>query len=85
MKTPKIIFDILSNPDGLTYSSKRIGGFISLFSTIIFGHLQYTEPMIIMAGLVGAFFGLATLDYKTYINTKPSPTDPNTGDTPVNP
>ena len=84
-KIPKLIFDILSNPDGITYSSKRVGGFISLFSTIGFGLLKYTEPMVIMAGLVAAFFGLATIDYKEYLKSTPTPTDPSTGETPVNP
>jgi len=84
MKLPKIIFDILSNPDGLTYSSKRVGGFISLAFAITFGFLALTEPMTIMAGLTVAFFGLASFDYSKFLNTSPTPTDPATGDAPVN-
>ena len=81
----KFLSDIFSNPDGLTFSSKRAGGFISLFATVFFGLLKTTELMVIMAGLVVAFFGLSTLDYKSYLNTNPSPVDEKTGETPVNP
>jgi hypothetical protein len=63
----KFIFDIMSNPDMLTYSSKRAGGFISLFATIIFGIFSLINPMTIMAGLTVAFFGLASLDYKAML------------------
>jgi len=80
----KFLFDIFSNPDGLTFSSKRAGGFISLFATMGFGFVG-TEPMVIMAGLVCAFFGLSTIDYKEYLKQDPTPKDPATGDTPVNP
>lgn len=81
----KFLFDIFSNPDGITFSSKRAGGFISLFATIAMGFLQYDTPMAIMASLTAAFFGLATIDYKEYLKQTPTPTDPTTGETPVNP
>lgn len=85
MKLPKLIFDILSNPDNLTFSSKRVAGFISLFTTIVFGYLKLNEPMIVMAGLTTAFFGLSTLDYSQFLSNKPNPIDDKTGNTPVNP
>lgn len=50
-------------------NSKIIGGFISLAFTIVFGFTQYTEPMIIMAGLTTAFFGLSSMDFKTISKT----------------
>lgn len=78
-----ILFDILSNPDSKTYSSKRVGGFISLLATICFGFLDLGEPMLVMAGLVISFFGLSTIDYKAYLKQDNSPT--NEGETPVNP
>jgi len=81
----KFLFDIFSNPDGLTFSSKRAGGFISLIATIAFGFLSLSQPMIVMAGLVVAFFGLSTIDYKEFLKTTPTPTDSTTGDAPVNP
>ena len=81
----KFLFDIFSNPDGLTFSSKRAGGFISLLATIVFGVLQYEQPMLIMSGLVIGFFGLSSIDYKEYLKQEPTPTDPATGETPVNP
>lgn len=81
----KFIFDILSNPDGLTYSSKRVGGFISLLCTAVMGFINYATPMAIMASLTAAFFGLATKDYMEYLKQNPTPTDPATGETPVNP
>lgn len=80
----KFLTDIFSNPDNLTFSSKRAGGFISLFATIVLGFLQYTEPMVVMAGLVVAFFGLSSVDYQQFLKTNPTPVDPNTGDAPVN-
>lgn len=63
----KFLFDILSNPDSTTYSSKRVGGFISLFATIAFGCFNLIQPMTIIAGLVIAFFGLASIDYKEFL------------------
>ncbi len=83
MKKYKFIFDIFSNPDGLTYSSKRAGGFISLFATIAFGAFKLTEPMVVMAGLVVAFFGLSTIDYKEFM--KSSPTTTSEENAPINP
>lgn len=50
-------------------NSKIIGGLVSLLFTIVFGFFRYTEPMIIMASLTGAFFGLSSLDYKATIKT----------------
>lgn len=78
----KFLFDIFSNPDGLTFSSKRAGGFISLFATIAFGWFKLTEPMVIMAGLVVAFFGLSTIDYKEFMKSAPTEGQENA---PVNP
>lgn len=69
----KFLFDIFSNPDQKTFSSKRAGGFISLFATIGFGCFRFIEPMTIMAGLVVAFFGLSTIDYKEFLKTEPKP------------
>jgi hypothetical protein len=66
----KFIFDILSNPDMITYSSKRAGGYVSLLATIGFGIFNLTNPMTIMAGLTVAFFGLTSLDYKSQLDTK---------------
>lgn len=68
----QFIIEILTNPDG-TYSAKRISGFISLFVTISFGFLKSNEPMIIMAGLTTAFFGLSTIDYKSFIQSNQVP------------
>ena len=83
MKYKKFIFDIFSNPDGLTYSSKRAGGFISLAATIAFGALKFTEPMVVMAGLVVAFFGLSSIDYKEFM--KSAPTEGANDNAPINP
>lgn len=82
MKLNKFLFDIFSNPDNNTFSSKRAGGFTSLFATIAFGWFNLTEPMIIMAGLVVAFFGLSTIDYKEFMKSSPSEGQENA---PVNP
>lgn len=47
-----------------TVNSKIVGGFISLFATIGFGSFNLMGPMGIMGGLVVAFFGLSSFDYK---------------------
>lgn len=78
--------DMVLNPDGLTYSSKRLAGFIALFAFIGFGCYNKAEHiMYATLGLVISFWGLTSFDYSIFTKTKPSPTDPITGDTPVNP
>lgn len=64
----KLFTDIITNPDNLSFSAKRVGGFICLFSTIGFGIAKSHEAMIVMAGLTVSFFGLTTLDNKTAVN-----------------
>lgn len=82
----KFLQDMLLNPDGLTYSSKRLGGFIALFAFIAYGSYDKAEHiMYATLGLVISFWGLTSFDYSLFTKTKPTPTDPNTGDTPVNP
>lgn len=82
----KFFQDMVLNPDGLTYSSKRTAGWISLFTFIAYGGLDKPEHiMYATLGLVVAFWGLTSFDYKIFTNSKPTPTDPSTGDTPVNP
>lgn len=69
----KIIFDSLTNPDGLSYSSKRVGGFIALFATIAYAFAMKTpsaEIMFTLAGLTVAFFGLTSVDFKSIISNK---------------
>lgn len=69
----KLIKDALTNPDGQSYSSKRIGGFISLFATIAYAFAMVTpstEIMFTLAGLTIAFFGLTTVDFKSMISNK---------------
>lgn len=82
----KFIKDMFLNPDGLTYSSKRVGGFIALFTFIGFGIFNKAEHIVYASlGLVISFFGLTSFDYSIFTKTTPTPTDPATGDTPVNP
>ena len=64
-------------------NSKIIGGFISLLATMVMGFLKSTEPMIVMAGLVVAFFGLSSVDYKQFIKNPPSVANLDTGDASV--
>lgn len=64
MNFSKFISDILTNPDNLSFSSKRAGGWISLLTTITFGFFRNYEAMTIMAGLVVTFFGLTSVDGK---------------------
>lgn len=69
----KFIKDILTNPDGLSYSSKRIAGFISLGATIAYAFLKVTpasDIMFTLAGLTISFFGLTTIDFKSMISNK---------------
>lgn len=78
--------DMVLNPDGLTYSSKRTAGFIALFTFMAFGFMNKVEHiMYATLGLVAGFWGLTSFDYTVFTKTKPSPIDPETGDTPVNP
>ena len=74
------------NPDGLTFSSKRVGGFIALFTFIAFGSFNKAEHIIYATlGLVISFFGLTSFDYSIFTKTTPTPKNPDTGDAPVNP
>jgi len=64
---------ILTGPDDTSYSSKRVGGFISLFATIIYGFVAKTpvaDVLFTFGGLTIAFFGLTSYDYKSIINNK---------------
>lgn len=82
----KFFTDMVLNPDGLTYSSKRVAGFIALFTFIYFGFADKAEHiMYATLALVASFWGLTSFDYSVFTKTKPTPTDPVTGDTPVNP
>lgn len=82
----KFLKDMVLNPDGLTYSSKRVAGFIALFTFIGFGVFNKEEHIMYSTlALVASFWGLTSFDYTQFIKSKPSPTDPSTGDTPVNP
>jgi len=78
MEFKKAVKDILTNSDGISYSSKRIGGFISLFATI--GYAFLMKPaiegnLITLAGLTIAFFGLTSVDLKSALGK--SDVDPN--------
>jgi len=69
----KFIKDALTNPDGLSFSSKRIGGFISLFATITYAFtikVPSSDVMFTLAGLTVAFFGLTSVDFKSMISNK---------------
>lgn len=75
----KLIKDILTNPDGQSYSSKRVAGFICLFATIMYTFYRQppvSEALFTLAGLTSVFFGLTTVDYKSMITNKVA-----TGDT----
>lgn len=68
--------DILTNPDGTSYSSKRIWGGIFSLSTLVYGfYYLFTkqtgsvEPMFIMAGMTMGFFGLTSVDLRGMLNT----------------
>lgn len=65
MNIKKLISDILTNPDNISYSAKRVGGYISLIATIVFGAFKIFEAMTIMAALTGTFFGLTSFDNST--------------------
>lgn len=62
MDIKKVITDILTNPDNISFSAKRVGGFICLVTTIVFGALKNYEAMTVIAGLTATFFGLTTID-----------------------
>lgn len=73
MKLLEIFYDSLKFK-GSAYSSKRICGIVSLIFTIVFGFLSYIQPMMIMSGLVIAFFSLTSIDTST-LNAKPPATE----------
>ena len=82
----KFIKDMVMNPDGLTYSSKRAAAWVALFTYIGFGIFNKAEHIIWSAvAVIGSLWGLTSFDYTQFVKTKPTPTDPNTGDVPVNP
>ncbi len=73
----KFFIDMVNNPDG-TFSSKRVAGWIALFNLI--GLLWFGKPEhIVTTALIAtvAFWGLTSLDYKSFLGNKPTP-DPDT-------
>lgn len=81
----KFIKDMVLNPDGLTYSSKRFAGWIALFSYIGFGIFDKPEHIMYSAlGLVVSFWGLTSLDYSQFLKTNPTPMDSKTDNVPIN-
>ena len=66
-----------SNPDG-SFSSKRVAGWIALGHFIAMCWADKPEHIVTMSlGAVVAFWGLTSIDYKSFLNNKPSP-DPET-------
>jgi hypothetical protein len=67
----KFIKDMVMNPDGKSYSSKRMGGWIALFTYIGFGIFNKQEHIVYATlGLVVSFFGLTSLDYSQFLKNK---------------
>lgn len=69
----KFIKDILTNPDGESYSSKRIAGFICLIATITYAFVKVipsSDVIFTLAGLTISFFGLTSIDFKSIISNK---------------
>lgn len=73
----KLIWDVLTNPDGLSYSSKRVAGWLTLFATIIYAFIGLfskkdidTGALTVLAGLTISFFGLTSVDFKSIITNK---------------
>lgn len=68
----KFLKDISTGVDNKTYSSKRVAGWISLASFIIFSSLEKPEYVIYAnLMLVTALFGLSSIDNSTFIKSKP--------------
>lgn len=70
MNFKEFILGMISTTE-TSVNSKIVAGFITLFAAIIFGAFKLLEPMIVLAGLVAAFFGLSSLDFKSVIKEKP--------------
>lgn len=64
----KFLQEMVMNPDGSSYSSKRTGGFIALFAFIAFGLLDKPDHIMYSTlGLVASFWGLTSFDYKEFL------------------
>jgi hypothetical protein len=73
----KFLKQMIDNPDG-SYSSKRVAGWIMMFHFITMCYLDKAEHIVTLSlGAVIGFWGLTSIDYKSYLNNKPLP-DPNT-------
>jgi len=61
----KLFTDITTGADNMTFSSKRVAGFICLLSTLSYAYVIKSpdhDIMFTLAGLTAAFFGLTSLD-----------------------
>lgn len=61
----KLFTDITTGPDNITFSSKRIAGFIALISTLSYAFFKKGADHDIMFSLVGltcTFWGLTSVD-----------------------
>lgn len=71
----KFLKDVTTGVDNKTFSSKRVAGWISLATFIIFCSLNKAEHIIYASlGLVSALFGLTVIDNSTF--SKSNPTEP---------
>lgn len=71
----QFFIDLASNPDN-TFSSKRVAGWIVTFHFMIMCYM--TKPDYIVAMSLGAmltFWGLSSLDYKSYLGNTSSVTN----------
>lgn len=68
-----LIKDVLTNPDGLSYSSKRVAGWLTLIvflTYVVSKEKPDSDAMFTLAGMTFTFFGLTSIDYKTIVNNK---------------
>jgi len=64
MNFKQFILNMVSSVEA-TVNSKIVAGFITLFAAIAFGSFNLIPAMTILAGMVLAFFGLSSFDYKS--------------------
>lgn len=78
----KLFNDVLTNADNISFSSKKVAGFVCLGVTHLYailgtylGKVDH-EIMFTLSGLTATFFGLTSIDNHTFIAKSP--------DTPTN-
>lgn len=62
----KLLNDILTNEDNISFSAKRVAGFLCLIATHIYAFIGKADHdiMFTLSGLTATFFGLTTIDNK---------------------